>query len=107
MGINKFFGGNNFKNLKKKKKKKKNLPTTRKIFHLFSEEEYQNVLMLFSKYSHKIIEIKERSLKHLLLLTSIHWKWMKKQSSVIFKLDNIEKKKRDWGNMEILVYILL
>ena len=35
-------------------------------------------MVLFSQYSHKITEIKERPPKHLLLLTSIHWKWMKK-----------------------------
>ena len=40
------------------------------------------VLILSSQYSHKIIEIKEVPLKHLLLLTSIHGKWMKKHCSV-------------------------
>ena len=57
--------------------------------------------------SHKIIEIKERPLKHLLLLTSVHWKWVKKQSSVIFELDNVGKKRRDCGNVKIVIHILL
>ena len=46
-----------------------------------------------SVYSHKIIEIKERPQRHLLHLTSIHWKWIKKQSSVILEPDNIRKKR--------------
>ena len=35
---------------------------------------YQKVLILFSQYSHKNIEIKERPPKYLLLLTSTHRK---------------------------------
>ena len=43
-------------------------------------------MILFSQYYHKIIEIKERPLKNLLILTSILWKWIKKQSYVISEL---------------------
>ena len=41
------------------------------IFEHFSRVEYQNVLILFSQYSHKIIEIKERPAKNLLFLRQL------------------------------------
>ena len=62
--------------------------------------------MLFSQYSPKIVEIIERPLKHLLLLTSINWKCIKKQSFIIFELDNIRKQKRNSKNVKILFFIL-
>ena len=55
--------------------------------------------MLFSKYSHKIIEIKERPPK-------IENEW-KTQSSVIFEFDNGGKKRRDCRNVKIMIRILL
>ena len=68
-------------------------------------------MILFSWYSYKIIEIKEniqnKTAKTSVLLPSIYWKWMKKQSSVIFELDNIGKKKIDSRNVKNLIYILL
>ena len=59
---------------------------------------YKNNIKMFwysCNISHKIIEIKERPLKHLSLLTSMNWKCMKKQSSIIFELNNMGKKKCD------------
>ena len=41
-----------------------------------------------------------------LLLTSMNWRWMKKQSSVLFELDNIGKKKRGCSEVKNLIYIL-
>ena len=61
--------------------KKKNLTT----FH--------EIIRLFSQYSHKTIDIRKRP--------------PKKQSSVIFKLDNVGKKRRDCRNVKILIPILL
>ena len=55
-------------------KKKINLITFREIYSHKNNVDVMYVLVLFSQYSHKIIEAKERQPKHLLLLMSAHRK---------------------------------
>ena len=54
--------------------KKINLITFREIYSHKNNVDIMYVLILFSQYSHKIIEVKERQPKHLLLLMSTHRK---------------------------------
>ena len=55
-------------------KTKINLITFREIYSHKNNVDIMYVLILFSQYSHKIIEVKERQPKHLLLLMSTHRK---------------------------------
>ena len=67
---------------------------------------HKNNIKMFWYYSHNILIRLLRSPKHLLLLTSVHWIWMKKQSSVIFELDNVGKNRHDCRKAKIFVCIL-
>ena len=75
------------------------------IFEYFSRVEYQNVLILFSQYSHKIIEIKERPAKNLLFyVNSLKMNEQTKFCKLLSLVDKIvEKECGCSSNVKVLI----